>query len=290
MLGDVALDGVQERHHARLAGPLLAQVVQVGRDHAQRRLAGHSACPLTRLLAEPAQIAHQRANVLVEFSGAPLQLSPFLARQASDLLGAERAPASHRDAHETRRRLLDGKPPLARRPLHLIADVLAAALHLGQRVLAAALELLALKRTRDVVLGEAQKFVEIGAQRPTTARRQAKRLRPLGLDEVVNVDDVVRHGAASGDPLEVVEHRALTAGAGRAGEEQVVAGGADLQAEVDRLQSSHLADRAAQRGNVRGGLEGQRVRVQAAARPSSVQPQPIGHTGHDEELPMTWSR
>jgi hypothetical protein len=96
----------------------------------------------------------------------------------------------------------------------------------------------------------------------------------------VHVDDVVRNPSLGGDPLEVVENGSLAPGTREPDEEQVIAGRADLQPKLDRLQSPRLANRAAQRGNFCGGLEGERLRVQATASPTGVQPQLIPDTTH----------
>jgi hypothetical protein len=57
----------------------------------------------------------------------------------------------------------------------------------------------------------------------------------------------------------------------------------ELARSVDRLESPGLADRAAQRGNLSGRFERQRVWVQAPPRLRGIQAQPIGDADHGEK-------
>jgi hypothetical protein len=74
----------------------------------------------------------------------------------------------------------------------------------------------------------------------------------------VRVDEVVGRRAPGSRALQEVQDRALPAGAGGARQEEVVAGRADVEAEVDRVKRAILADRAVQRRHLGGRLERQR--------------------------------
>ena len=87
----------------------------------------------------------------VQLGRATLQPGALLLGQALDVLARQRSPVAHGHRDEPRRRLLDLEAALACFALDLRADLLLSALHFGERLLAASLELLALERARDLL-------------------------------------------------------------------------------------------------------------------------------------------
>src|SRR5262249_11748075 len=145
------------------------------------------------------------------------KLGALLLRQALELVTGQRPAIPHGHADDPRRGLLDLKAALSCRALDLLADLLLSPLHLGERLLAAGLELLALERARDLLTGGRQPFVEIAAQVAAAAGGQQQRARMLRLGEVVRVDEVSGRRPPAGRTLQEVQDRALPARAGGAG-------------------------------------------------------------------------
>src|SRR5262249_2193772 len=162
------------------------------------------------------------------------------------------------NAREPRRRLLDLEAALVRRALDVVLDLFLLPLHLGERLLAPRLELLALERARDLLARAREEIVEIAAQVAPAAGGQAQPARTAGLGQVGRVGGGTRRRPPGRDALQEVHDRAPPAGAGGARQEQVVAGRGDVEAEVDRVERAVLADRAVQRRYVGGRLERQR--------------------------------
>ena len=108
--------------------------------------------------------------------------------------------------------------------------------------------------------------MEIGRQLRALAGRQLDRDRPVGLTKAVEVAPIracrPRHGSL---PKEV-ERDAGAAGAGSAGDDNVVIGLADAKREFDRADATLLTDEAVERPHLVGRFEAKGRRVAAPAQ------------------------
>jgi len=116
---------------------------------------------------------------------------------------------------------------------------------------------------RDVSLGRLKKAIEVGGESAPPTLRQADHIPPVRLGEVVDVDPVGRCGPARSELAQNVMNGAFAARSGRAGDEEVVTGRVDLQAECDRVDCAGLPDCTLKWGHA-GGARGQLSGVDAA--------------------------
>ena len=128
-----------------------------------------------------------------------------------------------------------------------------------------ALERLALEHLRNAPAQKLDAGLHVFLEVIGLAARQREQARPVGILEII---DVAAIGRRFGFGLQMLDHaldHAAAAGAGKAADEDVVAGRGQFHAHLQRAQSAVLADRPFDRFGLRRGLERDARRVATPA-------------------------
>ena len=225
-----------------------------------------------------------RSRDLLACGGDPLLV---LSRQPFEELGRERLPVGERCRHDADGRDLECKASLAGERLQLLGQVGLPLLHVGKDGASSLVVLVALERARDLPTRGTDELGHLLRERASSTGGQADRIRPVGLAEVVHVHPVLGRRARGGEALERVPHDRGASRAGHPGDEEVVAGGFDLEPELDRVDCPRLADHLRQRLDVRRRAERQRARVDVPAKPRRPELEP--RCGRTRPPPLRFS-
>ncbi len=229
-LRETRANAVQQRVHDR-PGDRAFQLVEAG---------GRGRFDALFLLQCRAQLRHELL--------APLQdAGPLFLLQRGERLVVHRLVVDQRHQEEAGGIALEQEAGGARLRRKLRKHGVAMPLDRPQDLVAAADEVVGLEGARDALLCLRDHVLHRHAELGALAGREAQRVGPVRLVEVVNVAPVVRRQSAAGVVLDVLADRRRAAGAGLTGNDDVEALALDGQAELQRLDRAVLADQADKR-------------------------------------------
>jgi hypothetical protein len=274
---EVVLDLTEVREHLGVVGVAFVQLVEERPDRELRNLTIEGADPFGGLLLELTEPAHGLRHAFLDLRAALIDLLPELRGQTGVVLARDRLALDERDRDHAGGRGLDREAALSRECLELARHLVAPSADPEENLAAAPLVIVALEGTRDLAARPLEELVHVAGEHRTLAGGERDRVRPARIGEVEDVHPVARRGPLAGHALEVVLDGARPARARRPRDEEVVARVVDLEAELDRVERSRLADRSRQGFDVGGGAERQLVREKAPPQLSGFELEATSH-------------